>query len=175
VAAVRQIADPELTADLSAATVSWAIGHLTTLPGAFDPARWLAHRTEVALGTVRSLTSLGLPVDDRVATVAAALGAGPEPVGSGPVLRPNWAGPFNLRALAAASVDRDWLDARIAEDRGGNYARMHALARGLDGRRNWADVRWWATLASELPMSESFASAFLDILVAAGWATTGEA
>jgi hypothetical protein len=30
-------------------------------------------------------------------------------------------------------------------------------------------------LSSELPMSESFASAFLDILVAAGWATMGEA
>jgi hypothetical protein len=35
-------------------------------------------------------------------------------------------------------------------------------------------VAWWAALSSELPMPESFASAFLDILVAAGWATTGE-
>lgn len=179
VAAVRHAADPELAADMVNCTVSWAIGHLTALPagpGLLDPPRWLAHRTDVALGTVRSLTSIGLPVDDTVATVAAALGATrPEPVGSGPALRPNWPGPFNLRAVAAASVDRDWLDARIAEDRGGNYARMHALARGLDGRRNWAEVAWWAALASELPMAESFASAFLDILVAAGWATTGEA
>jgi hypothetical protein len=190
VAAVRHVpTDPELAADLLAATVSWAVGHLTALPGAvsagpgmldpWTPARRLAHRSDVALGTVRSLTGLGLPVDDVVATVstiAVALGGTrPEPAGSGPVLRPNWPGPFNLRALAAASVDREWLDARIAEDRGGNYARMHALARGLDGRRNRSDVAWWAALSSELPMPESFASAFLDILVAAGWATAGEA
>jgi Peptidase family M28 len=186
VAAVRHA--PELASDLVDATVSWAVGHLTALPGPvsagpgmldpWHPARRLAHRTDVALGTVRSLAGLGLPVDDAVATVstiAAALGGTrAEPLGSGPVLRPTWSGPFNLRALAATSVDRDWLDARITEDRGGNYARMHALARGLDGRRNWSDVAWWAALSSELPIPESFASAFLDILVAAGWATTGE-
>jgi hypothetical protein len=107
-----------------------------------------------------------------VSTVAAALGGTEPPVGGGPVLVPNWAGPFNLRALAGSVQDRAWLDARIGEDRGGNYARMHALVRGLDGRRNRSEVAWWAALSSELPMSESFVAAFLDILVAAGWVMT---
>jgi hypothetical protein len=190
-AAVRQApTDTELAADLLDTTVSWAVGHLTALPGPLDrplpgqAARRLAHRTDVALGTVRSLAGLGapdLPVDAAVATVsdiattlAARTGTPPERVDPGPVLVPNWPGPFNLRALAAAraAADRDWLDARIAEDRGGNYARMHALARGLDGRRDRFDVACWATLASELPIAEPFATAFLDILVAAGWATS---
>jgi hypothetical protein len=186
VAAVQHA--PSLAADLVDATVSWAVGHMTALPGPgpvvgpgmLDPwgARRVAHRTGVALGTVRSLASIGVPVDRAVATVsavAAALSAEPEPDGSGPVLVPNWVGPFNLRALAGSVADRHWLDARIAADRGGNFARMHALVRGLDGRRTRSEVAWWAALASELPMSESFVAAFLDILVAAGWAlSTGE-
>ncbi len=89
----------------------------------------------------------------------------------GPVLERAWEGPVNLRALAVAArpADRDWLDDRLAADRGGNYARAIALMRGVDGRRDRDEVAWWAALSSELTMPVSFAGSFLDLLCQAGW------
>lgn len=86
-----------------------------------------------------------------------------------------WDGPINLRALAedCSQNDRAWLDACVKADRGGAYARMSALARGIDGRRSRYSVGWWAALASELTIPVAFAERFLDVLCAAGWA--GEA
>lgn len=196
IAAIRAApTDAELAAELTDTTLAWAIAHVCALPGPTVPSgpagvldpwapeetgRRLAHRGAVALRTLRSLAAVAVPdLPGAVATLTAVLDAlrvrHPAPSGGSArssVPAPNWAGPFNLRAVAAASgpTQRAWLDARIAEDRGGGYARMHALARGLDGNRDRCDVAWWAALASELAMPVDFAEAFLDLLAAAGWA-----
>jgi hypothetical protein len=83
----------------------------------------------------------------------------------------------NLRALAGAAVpsDRDWLDERIAADRGGNYARALALMRGVNGERDRDQVTWWATLSSELPIPAAFAGRFLDLMDRTGWIRAGAA
>ena len=82
---------------------------------------------------------------------------------------------MNLRALAGAAdpADRDWLDDRIAADRGGNYARALALMRAVNGERDRDQVTWWATLSSELPMPAAFADRFLDLMSRAGWTRGG--
>ncbi len=176
IGAIR-IDDGSLKADIADATSAWAAAYLAGgLAGAaprrrlewdepvYDPwattaaARRLAHRRTVAQATVASLRQ-PQPVAERHSGGMVAF----------------WDGPFNLRALAqdCSQDDRAWLDARIAEDRGGAYARMTALARGIDGRRSRYSVGWWAALASELTVPVAFAQRFLDVLCAAGWA--GEA
>jgi hypothetical protein len=79
---------------------------------------------------------------------------GADGAGSGPALVRRWAGPANLRALAeeAGPADLEWLNERLAADRGGNYARALALMHGVDGARSRGELAWWAALSSELPM-----------------------
>jgi hypothetical protein len=200
-AAVRACrADRELAADVAEATVSWAADHLlATLPGRRQPiqppgppdeitaARWLRHRRDVAAGAVAALSATGAgagwlrSATDWVASIATAAAGrlpalGAEP-GAGPALERCWPGPVNLRALAGAAdpADRDWLDDRIAADRGGNYARALALMRGVNGQRDRDQVTWWATLSSELPMPAGFAGRFLDLMSRAGWVRGGAA
>ena len=175
IGAIR-IDDAELHADVADATLAWAAAYVAGgMAGAaprrrlewdepvYDPwcasaaARRTAHRRAVAQATVASLAA-------RITT----------PGGNGG-MQAFWDGPFNLRALAedCSRSDREWLDASIATDRGGAYARMSALARGIDGRRSRDAVGWWAALATELTIPVAFAERFLDVLCAAGWA--GEA
>ncbi|MFG1751600.1 DUF4910 domain-containing protein [Streptosporangium sandarakinum] len=101
----------------------------------------------------------------------------PEPVG--PPLRRTWEGPFNLRGLAEAAspAGRDWIDGRLAADRSRAYALMLALAHGVDGTRDRAELARYAEYAAELPVGTDFADGFLSVLVEAGWAeetTTAE-
>ncbi len=93
---------------------------------------------------------------------------------AGPAVIRCWEGPVNLRALAQAAsltcpADRDWLDGRLAADRGGNYARAVALMRAVNGERDRDALTWRAALSSELTMPATFASTFLDLLDRAGW------
>lgn len=176
IGAIR-IDDGGLKADIADATMAWAAAYVAGgLAGAaplrqlewdepvYDPwattaaAHRMAHRRAVAQATVASLRQPQQAGEHRVGGMVAF-----------------WDGPFNLRALAedSSAPDRAWLDARIVEDRGGAYARMSALARGIDGRRSRHAVAWWAALASELTVPVAFAERFLDVLCAAGWA--GEA
>jgi hypothetical protein len=149
--------------------------------------RWLRHRRAVALGAIRALPAAGVEagwlrsaaawVDSIAAASAQRLTAPalpPAPADHGKVLRRNWAGPVNLRALAEAAcpADRDWLERQLAADRGGNYARAVALMRGVDGDRDRDQVTWWAALSSELPIPVTFADRFLDLMSLAGWAVT---
>lgn len=162
--------------------------------GEAGTAGWLAHRAGVALTAVRSLDGAGVPPErirslaGAVATALAALapigapGGAAEPAGAAAspgggltdrsVLSPGWSGPVNLRALmeAAQPADRDWLDARLAEDRGGTYARAVALLRALDGRRDRYAAAWWAAYSSELAIPVGFAERLFDMLHRAGWA-----
>ena len=155
--------------------------------------RWLRHRRAVAIGAIRALSAAGAEagwlrsstawLDSIAAATAERLtvpASPPVPDDHGPddhgnALRRNWAGPVNLRALAEAAcpADRDWLEDRLAVDRGGNYARAVALMRAVNGDRDRDEVAWWAALSSELPIPVSFAGRFLDLLSTAGWATSG--
>jgi hypothetical protein len=94
----------------------------------------------------------------------------------GEVLVRGWAGPANLRALAAAATpaDRDWLEDELARARGGSYARALALLHSLDGRRDRREAAWWAALSSELPVPVAFAERFFDLLCRAGWAVCAD-
>jgi hypothetical protein len=148
--------------------------------------RWLRHRRTVALGAIRALSAAGVeagwlrPAAAWVDSIAAASAQRltvpalpPASADHGAVLRRNWAGPVNLRALveAACPADRTWLEHRLAADRGGNYARAVALMRGVNGDRDRHEVTWWAALSSELPIPVAFADRFLDLMGLAGWAT----
>jgi hypothetical protein len=159
-------------------------------------ARRVAHRAEVALGAVRSLAAIGLSparlrslgerVGAAIAAVAAVAGrdapntpnaahaAARTAVVAGEVLTRCWPGPVNVRALAEAATpaDRDWLDARLADDRGGNYARVTALMRAIDGRRDRGSAAWWAAISSELAIPVAFADRVFDMLCRAGYART---
>ena len=113
------------------------------------------------------------PTGPRESTSGAPGGAGvPGMSEMSGVPRRAWPGPFNLRGLAEAAgpAGREWIDARLAEDRSGGYALMLALAHGVDGARDRDAVRRYAELASGLPVDVDFARRFLDILVEAGWA-----
>lgn len=151
-------------------------------------ARWLRHRAAVAAGAVRALAVAGadplwltsaLAWIGSVAETASArlpppsLNSGTFDT-SGPALFRCWAGPANLRALAedASPADREWLNAKLSADRGGNYARALALMRGINGERNRGELAWWAALSSELAMPLSFAETFIDLLIRAAWART---
>jgi hypothetical protein len=150
--------------------------------------RWLRHRCGVATAAVAALPAVGAGQGwvreatawvESIATAAAARLA-PAPGGdpaAGPALERRWAGPVNLRALAGAACpsDRDWLDERIAADRGGNYARALALMRAVNGERDRDQVTWWAALSSELPMPAAFADRFLGLMSRAGWTRAGAA
>lgn len=146
--------------------------------------RWLRHRRTVALGAIAALPAAGVEagwlrsaaawVDSIAAASAERLPAPAAPSASadhGKALRRNWAGPVNLRALAEAAcpADRDWLEDRLAADRGGNYARAVALMRGVNDDRDRDEVTWWAALSSELPIPVTFAGRFLDLMSTAGW------
>jgi hypothetical protein len=153
-----------------------------------NAARWLRHRGAVAAGAVGALAVAGadpdwlLSAQDWIGSVieaanarlpAPSLDRGAGDFG-GPVLFRCWDGPANLRALAedAWPEDREWLSAKLAADRGGNYARALALMRGVNGERSRPELAWWAALSSELPMPLSFAERFIDMLSRAGWART---
>ncbi|MGW0072547.1 hypothetical protein ACWDUI_34445, partial [Streptosporangium sandarakinum] len=155
---------------------------------AADRARGLLrHRTAVALGALDGVDRLcGRPgdpgprrwIEGLSAHVAGLLpGTRSEPVG--PPLRRTWEGPFNLRGLAEAAspAGRDWIDGRLAADRSRAYALMLALAHGVDGTRDRAELARYAEYAAELPVGTDFADGFLSVLVEAGWAeetTTAE-
>ena len=197
VAAVRGRVDHALAADVADAAVAWAGRHLLdALPGrrphrppvpdepVLDPwadgetGRRLDHRRAVVLACVPTLELAGVPAAerDRIAArldaVAAALSVGFEPASpDGPVPVRGWTGPINLRALAEAAepADRRWLDGRLAEDRGGNYARVTALLRAIDGVRDRRAIAWHAALASGLPVPIALADHVFDLLDRAGW------
>lgn len=153
-----------------------------------NAARWLRHRGAVAVGAIRALAVAGADPDwlasaqDWIGAVIEAASARlPAPSldsgaadSGGPALLRCWAGPANLRALAedACPADREWLNAKFAADRAGNYARALALMRGVNGERNRDEVAWWAALSSELPMPLGFAETFIDLLSRAGWTRT---
>lgn len=145
--------------------------------------RWLRHRSAVARGAIGALATAGAhpawvrsaqswvrAVADVTAERLPDRGRGQDP-GGGPALARHWAGPANLRALAedAGPADREWLNERLAADRGGNYARALALMHGVNGHRSRSEVAWWAALSSELPMPLAFAETFLDLLSRTGW------
>jgi len=153
--------------------------------------RWLRHRGAVARGAVGALAAVRADaewlrsalawVDSVVESAAARLPEEPSPAhgqddaggcGSGSALVRCWAGPANLRALAedAEPADREWLNARLAADRGGNYTRALALMQGINGERSLGELAWWAALSSELAMPVNFAETFVDLLSRAGWA-----
>lgn len=165
-----------------------------------NAARWLRHRDTVARAAIGSLSIAGADptwVDPALAWVeslaggiatrlpAPASGApafddavAPQGVQGGrppgPALVRCWDGPANLRALAqdASRADREWLDERLAADRGGNYARALALLHGINGQRGLGELAWWAALSSELPMPLAFAETFIDLARHAGWVRT---
>ena len=151
-------------------------------------ARLLDHRAIVAANTVRSLRITGVPRNavEWITGLAAharalhkpgqpgqppASDARPEP-DDADVLSARWDGPMNLRHLAecAGQDDRRWLAAMSAHDRGGSYARLLALARGLDGHRDRMQVAWWAALTSELAIPLPIARRFLRLLCRTGLA-----
>lgn len=194
--------DPELAADVAAATAAWAAGHVVgALPARQPPAppatgaeydpyddtaahRRLRHRTHVATAAVAALELVGIGTAGRAAltasveSVAVAVAAQLPPDREGvprtgsPVLVGSWPGPANLRALLADATpeDRAWLDGRLAEDRGGNLARLLALADAVRPGRTREDAAWHAALAAELPIPAAFADRAFDLLIRAGWA-----
>lgn len=149
--------------------------------------RWSRHRAAVASGAIRTLGTAGVGptaitstvgwlalITTAAATRLARPGPEPEPGRADrDVLTRRRPGPANLRAVAEAAMptDRDWLDARIAEDRGGNHARALALLGGVNGVRSRRDAAWWAACASEVPIPVEFADRFFDLLCRAGWVT----
>ena len=152
--------------------------------------RWLRHRGGVAIGAIQALSAAGVDTGWRQAAttwldsiIAASAKRLKVDVRSsdrchrGASLERRWAGPVNLRALVQASrpPDRDWLERRLAEDRGGNYARASAVMRAVNGDRDRDEVIWWAALSSELPMPVAFADRFLALMSGAGWTNTGDA
>jgi hypothetical protein len=108
----------------------------------------------------------GGPLDRPPAAGAAGVG-----------LARGWSGPFNLRALTerAGAAERSWLAAELGRDRGGGYARMVAVARALDGRRDRPAVLAWAAAASELPIPPALGERLLAVLGSAGWAVPAPA
>jgi Peptidase family M28 len=202
-ASAGELADVELAADVADATLAWAANHvLSALPGSrpqtpppvagpvLDPwaaqhaVRLLDHRATVALNTVEALSGVAPPhaagwiagLATHARTLLAPAAAPPAAErGDADVLVPRWVGPMNLRHLAecAAADDRRWLAEITVQGGGGNYARLLALARGLDGRRDRRAVAWWAALSSELAIPVPMAQRFLELLCATGWATPG--
>ena len=150
----------------------WAPEHL---------GRLLAHRGVVARDVIRSLPGAERVADwfsGLTAHVMASCPGGivsPEPPpgpDDGVVLAPRWNGPMNLRHLAerSSAPDRRWLADVTAQDRGGSYARLLALARGIDGIRDGRSVAWWAAMTSGLAVPVDTASRFLGMLCRAGLA-----
>jgi hypothetical protein len=145
----------------------------------FDPwareaaERRMAHRGAVARGALDSLAHLDVSTKHLADKLIWLPDAIEPPDIAGPV--PTWDGPVNLRALTEAATpdDQTWLAARLAEDRGGGYARMLALCRALDGRRDTRAAAWWAALAAELPIPADFAERFFAVLARAGWTHPG--
>jgi hypothetical protein len=190
-------ADRELAADLDDSTVCWAAAQvLSALPGgrpqaptapAVPPAgpvldpwapehavRLLDHRAAVAARAVPAHAAewiAGLAEHARTLVAPYVVEPAREPEDAD-VLSPTWDGPMNLRHLAecAAPDDRRWLAEVTARDRGGGYASLLALARGVDGRRDRRAVAWWAALTSELAIPVPVARRFLRLLCDAGWA-----
>jgi hypothetical protein len=150
--------------------------------------RLLRHREGVAVGAIRALSAIDADVGwlrsatawlDSIVSASAerliAPARPPDPDSRGKALVRRWTGPSNLRALAeaASQADRAWLEHRLAEDRGGNYARAVALMRAVNGERDREEAIWWAALSSELPMPVAFADRFLDLMSLADWTTPG--
>lgn len=193
--------DPELTADVTDATVAWAVTFvLSAMPGArplspprpagavLDPwapeqmGRLLEYRGEVARAAVRSLhgadpatgwlTGLVAHIMTRF-PASTAWAEPPREPDDGDVLTARWDGPMNLGQLTerADPDDRRWLAEITAYDRGGSFARLLALARGIDGHRDRRAVAWWAALTSGLAIPVPMANQFLATLSRAGLAT----
>ncbi|HET7015539.1 MAG TPA: M28 family peptidase [Streptosporangiaceae bacterium] len=152
-----------------------------------NAARWLRHRGAVALealaavaalrgvdaGWLRSAQAWITSLIELTAARLPSLGKAEPQDAQSPLVR-CWEGPSNLRALAgdACPADREWLNERLAEDRGGNYARALAMMRGVNGKRDRTELSWWAALSSELPITLSFAGTFADLMGRAGWTRT---
>jgi hypothetical protein len=171
----------------------------------FDPdhaAGLVRHRADAAVAAAASLRGWGVPACDAdraaawltdLATLTSTRAGPPTtaaPPGATSAATPGpatgalvacWEGPLNLRHLGevVGADDRRWLDGQAAADRGGSYARLLALARGVDGTRDAGQVAWWAARASELTIPASVARRFIGMLCEAGWVrpagTTGEA
>ncbi|HEY0637724.1 MAG TPA: hypothetical protein VGD67_08770, partial [Pseudonocardiaceae bacterium] len=105
-------------------------------------------------------------VDATADGIAELLGPPPPQERSAAVPRPRRSGPFNLRRFLelAPPEARRTLEPFLAADRGGGYAQLLALARGVDGRRDVAGVIRWAACASELPIHRTVARSFLAAL-----------
>ncbi|MGV9324675.1 DUF4910 domain-containing protein [Streptosporangium sandarakinum] len=170
------------------------VDRLCGRPGDPGPRRWVeglsAHVAGLLPGTRSEPAPTGPGSLGRARPETAPVGrARPEPWASGaepgtpgsvgPPLRRTWEGPFNLRGLAEAAspAGRDWIDGWLAADRSRAYALMLALAHGVDGTRDRAELARYAEYAAELPVGTDFADGFLSVLVEAGWAeetTTAE-
>src|SRR6266508_1201239 len=196
---------PDDDGDIEQVTLSWAAARvLECLPqtgvdhpsrdGWVDPldpalqAQRLAHRTDLAVGSVLALRSL-LPqrtsrqqamarwlqgLADHVGSLAAPLAAAPE---EEKTLAATWSGPFNLRGLTerADSRDRAWILRWLEADQGRSYATMLALAHAIDGRSGRQAILRRAAFASELTIQTRKGERFLDVLVRAAWARTTNA
>ncbi|GAA3816930.1 hypothetical protein GCM10022226_41990 [Sphaerisporangium flaviroseum] len=188
-AAVLSAATAADRPELERIATRWAAARLLEcLPGQdatgtpAHPRELLRHRTHVALAALAWIDELcgdrGRPeagrwIEDLSAHIGGLLpGPPPEPAGTPAVVCRTWPGPFNLRGLAEAArpPGREWIDARLAEDRSRGYALMLALAHGIDGTRDHRAVARYAELTSGIPVDPDFARGFLDVLVEAGWA-----
>jgi len=182
VTAIRSAADGDPAAVLDA-TLDWATARLVAAPSAAA----MAHRAAVGVASVRSVAALAPDAGaeaERAATwltdLAGTLArrparadppappARPRAPRDGVAYRRGWAGPFNLREVGAGLAEL------MAEDRGGNYARIVALARALDGRRDREAVRVHAELTAELSIPHRTADTVLDVLARAGWAVPAD-
>jgi hypothetical protein len=192
-------ADPEDGAEMEALVLSWASARLLEClppataeppprPGWVDPldpalqAQRLAHRTDLAVGSVLALGSLypsragrhqGLAqwlrgLAGHIRSLVAPVGAEPD---EAQILVPSWAGPFNLRGLTERvnPLDRAWMLQLLEADRGRNYAMMLALAHAIDARTGRGGVLRRAAFTSGLPIEISTGERFLDVLLREGW------
>lgn len=192
---------PHDAAELERVTLTWAAAYLLECLspqrapadrrlGWVDPldpalaADRLAHRTDVAIGSVQALRAVrpGLPSRHREMTgwlrdLAAHLRTMTVHCGDGLVdqsarLAPSWPGPFNLRGLMqqADPADRRWLQQQLDASRGSAYATMLAIAHALDGQTGHLGVLRRAAFSSGLAVETSVGERFLDVLMQAGWA-----
>lgn len=167
VATIRAAADGE-PADLLDAVVRWSADRVLAAPDAAA----LAHRAAVGAASIRAVGELapGTAEDsarwltDLAATAAHRPGLRPASAAppDGPAYARGWEGPVNLRALGGP-ID-------LGGTRGGDYARVVAVARALDGRRSRAEILQWAQRTSELPIDADTADTVLGVMTRAGWA-----
>jgi hypothetical protein len=162
---------PEHTGRLLAHRGSVARAVVRSLPTPGHAPAWIEQVTSLAVASTAAAVAeppVGLVAEQSVGLVAEP----PVEPEDGHVLSARWLGPMNLRHVAerADPADRRWLSDLTTHDRGGSYARLLALARGIDGRRDGRAVAWWAAMASGLAIPVADARRFLGILCRTGLA-----